>query len=157
MPYIITMGYSGLEVTHYSERYEIVDDMVKALCYVTGENYDDHGMIWNAIRAGKVKNKTGVNAKGENEYSETPIERGQWFEWSFFKIRAYKKGTIHFEFKNEDVWAMFNQRVAKLKGYPLPEKKSETKYQAKQNGHKAAQPAYKPTAQKPVILSTIQL
>ena len=157
MPSIITMGYSGLEVTHYSERYVIVDNMIKSLCYITGENYDDYGSIWSAIRSGKVRNKIGVNEKGENEYSETPIERGKWFEWSFFKIRAYKKGTVHFEFKDEKVWGNFNQRVAKLKGYPLPEKKSETAYQARQNGHKQTKTAYRPVAQKPVVLSTIQL
>ncbi len=29
---------------------------------------------------------------------------------------------MHFEFTDEEIWAKFNQRVAKLKGYPLPEK-----------------------------------
>lgn len=65
---------------------------------------------------------------------------------------------MHFEFKNDDVWAMFNQRVAKLKGYPLPEKKEQTAYQRRQNGHKEpVKPAYKPTPQKPVVLSTFQI
>ena len=41
---------------------------------------------------------------------------------------------MHYEFKNEDVWARFNQRVAKLKGYPLFEAKEQTAYQARQTG-----------------------
>lgn len=38
----------------------------------------------------------------------------------FFKIRGYKKGTMHFEFADEDVWAKFNIAVAKIKGWKLP-------------------------------------
>lgn len=82
---------------------------------------------------------------------------GQWFEWGFFRVRKYKKGTIHFEFKDEKVWAAFNQRVAKLKGYPLPEKREQTKYQERQNGRKATAPAYKPTAQKPTVLASFKI
>jgi hypothetical protein len=33
---------------------------------------------------------------------------------------------------SEDVWALFNQRVAKLKGYLLPEQKEKTTYQKRQ-------------------------
>src|SRR5690606_24958183 len=66
---------------------------------------------------------------------EDDLQWGKWFEWGFFRIRCYKKGTVHFEFREEKDWIAFNQKVAKIKGYPLPEKKEQTKYQAKQNGH----------------------
>ena len=39
----------------------------------------------------------------------------------FFRIRGYKKGTMHFEFIDEDVWAKFNQAVANVKGWQLPQ------------------------------------
>lgn len=161
-PGIITRGYDGPEVTHYSERYELIDDLVKSLCYISGDNYDDHGGIWSGIRNGKVITKCKEWDPSEGKEIEkdikTPIEWGKWFEWSFFKIRVYKKGTVHFEFKNETTWALFNQRVAKLKGYPLPEKKEETAYQAQQNGHKQQpKPKQTTTARKPVILSTIKI
>ena len=45
-------------------------------------------------------------------------EWGQWYQWNeFFKIRGYKKGTMHFEFVDEDVWANFNIAVAKYRGW----------------------------------------
>lgn len=142
MPNIIRCDYNGRpEITHHSNQYEIVNDLMKALCYLTGEDYANVGDIWHAIRYGEV-----INLKNE---SKAKIEWGKWFEWAFFKIRVYKKGTVHFEFKDEKVWASFNQRIAKLKGYPLPEKRPETAYQARQNGH-----TYKV---KPVILETIKI
>ncbi|WP_167596597.1 DUF4942 domain-containing protein [Leeuwenhoekiella sp. ZYFB001] len=47
---------------------------------------------------------------------------GQWCDWDFFEFKCHKKGTVHFKFKDRDVWALFNQRVAEIKGFPLPEK-----------------------------------
>ena len=37
----------------------------------------------------------------------------------FFRIRGYKKGTMHFEFLDEDVWNKFNYEVARIKGWQL--------------------------------------
>jgi hypothetical protein len=39
----------------------------------------------------------------------------------FFRIRGYKKGTMHFEFLDEEVWAKFNQAVADIRGWHLPQ------------------------------------
>ena len=50
--------------------------------------------------------------------------RGEWFVWGFFRCRGYKKGTMHFEFPDEDVWYKFNYEVAKLRGWNLPKKSS---------------------------------
>jgi hypothetical protein len=47
---------------------------------------------------------------------------------------------MHFEFKDEDIWAKFNQKVSKLKGYPLFEAKEQTKYQKKQTGRTESKP-----------------
>jgi hypothetical protein len=41
---------------------------------------------------------------------------------------------MHLEFKDEDVWARFNQRVSKIKGSPLCEGRTQTNYQKKQTG-----------------------
>lgn len=46
---------------------------------------------------------------------------GKWFDFGFFKIKGYKKGTGHIVFKDRDVWAMFNQQIARIKGFPLPD------------------------------------
>lgn len=45
---------------------------------------------------------------------------GEWFVWNeFFKARGYKKGTLHLEFIDEDVWGLLNQNMARVMGYPL--------------------------------------
>ena len=84
-------------------RVDRIEDVCKALCYLTGRNYDD------------IERLTYVG-RGQ--------QWGQWFEWGFFRCRGYKKGTMHFEFLDEDVWARFNYEVAvqksKTKGWDLP-------------------------------------
>lgn len=52
---------------------------------------------------------------------EEPITWGQWFDWEFFEVKLFKKGTGHFKFKDEKVWELFNYNVARIKGFPLPE------------------------------------
>jgi hypothetical protein len=42
---------------------------------------------------------------------------GQWVEWGFFRVKGHKKGTLHVEFLDEDVWLKFNQRVAEVRGW----------------------------------------
>lgn len=44
---------------------------------------------------------------------------GEWGEWGFFRIKGFKKGTMHFEFKDEEVWAKFNQAVASARGWQV--------------------------------------
>ena len=188
MPNLTEVAWGGGIKANYSNNFALVEDLLKALCYVTGDNYDDMIELNQFLRYryflvtedGKfvreykddpsmahVKtcsdDKERLNWHKENlpgsKILEVDKQWGQWFEWSYFRIRAYKKGTIHFEFKDEDVWARFNQRVAKIKGYPLPEKKAQTAYQERQNGRKPQkQRKYdSPVKRKPVILSTIKI
>ena len=80
---------------------EKLEDVCKALCYITGTNYDHVSALY---------------------YHHDREEWGEWFVWGFFKCKAYKKGTMHFEFLDENVWFKFNYEVAKLKGWALPKK-----------------------------------
>ncbi len=131
--------HTGNKLTNcYGSYFNLMEDVMKALCYVTATPFEE------------LESLESVCRKDSAEY-------GVWFEWSFFKVKAHKKGTMHFEFLNEDVWAKFNQRIAKIKGYPLPEKKEQTPFQQRQNGHTQTKTAHKPTAQKPVVLSTFQI
>jgi len=131
--------------------------LVKALCYLTGENYAAQGELRNYVRYPiivKTKNKfeyfsvkenysgsekyvDELKAKGvEYELINKGISQyGTVFEWSFFRCKCFKKGTMHLEFINEDVWAKLNQNIARIKGYPLYEYRSKTKYQEKQYQH----------------------
>lgn len=87
----------------YSSNETKIADVVKALCYITGISYDDipdlHSFIYNR-----------------------KLSYGEWFEWAFFRVKGFKKGTMHFEFLDKNVWIKFNQAVAKQRGWVLPNK-----------------------------------
>lgn len=80
-----------------------IEDVIKALCYITGTNYDN------------ITNLRDFVYKNDLSY-------GTWYEWGFFRIKGFKKGTMHFEFLDEDIWIRFNQHVAKQRGWVLPKK-----------------------------------
>lgn len=92
---------SHVKLSNGSNR-DNIDDIVRAMCHLTGKNYDDTTSLYTFI-------------------NNMNVEWGQWYNWGFFRIRGYKKGTMHFEFSDEDVWAIFNQRVAQIKGWRIPE------------------------------------
>lgn len=105
-----------------------LDDVIKALCYLTGENYDKFDYLSSFLHDHK-------------------IPWGEWYDWieyerdkqgnviaehGFFRIRGHKKGTMHFEFLDEDVWYRFNQAVARIKGWQLPKQhEQKTRKRAK--------------------------
>lgn len=109
-PHLVTMGYRGHLQTGYNSWNEPINDLYKALHYITGKayqgGYDDFGSFLN-----------------QNE-----VKPGQTYTWDFFEFKAYKKGTVHFKFVDENIWALFNQNIARILGYPLPEEiKPKTK------------------------------
>lgn len=100
-----------------STNFDIIEDLIKALCHLTGDNYDTQKTLREFLQDSK-------------------IEYGKWADWGYFRVRGYKKGTMHFEFKNEELWARFNQRIAQLKGYPLFEHAGKTKNYGAPKGEK---------------------
>lgn len=167
-----------------------LEDLVKALCYLTGRNYD-HFIDYRQLLQYryKLRDKDGNYIPKYSERSDIKIcgheyqlselqeaqkkrpgstiedanletTYGKWFDWTFFRVKRFMKGTIHCEFKDDQVWHLFNQRISKLKGYPLYEKKTQTKWQQQRDAKQSGKPAPKAKEhpkQKPVILSTIQL
>lgn len=95
-------AYPYVRLTGYTEQLE---DVCKALCFITGTNYD---------------HMPSLHSHHDRE------EWGEWFRWGFFRCKAYKKGTMHFEFIDENVWFKFNYEVAKLRGWELPKKTPKT-------------------------------
>lgn len=85
-----------------------IEDICKALCFLTGTDYNNMESLSHFVY-------------------ENQLAWGGWFDWGFFRCRAYKKGTMHFEFKDEKVWMMFNQEVAKERGWSLPKKTNKNK------------------------------
>lgn len=129
-------GYTSKDYNNLRQSYDgIIPDFEKALCYVTGRNYEEVNTVNCRIN--------------RNIY-------GEWYNSDFFKFKAYKNGNMHFEFMDEKIWQQFNQRVAKLKGYPLYEGKEQTAYQKRQTGRPQPKPQSK-DKKEPVILTTIKL
>ena len=91
----------------------VISDLEKALCFITGTNYDELQTLNSSIN--------------RNTY-------GEWYECFFFKYKGYKNGNMHFEFKDDETWGKFNQRVAQIKGFPLYEYKEQTAYQKRNTG-----------------------
>ena len=105
MPYICSVGWSidnHVSLTLEYRHTDKVNDIAKVLCFLTGTDFD------------KIPDlRDFVNNKRLNW--------GEQYQWGFFKIRCYKKGTMHFEFVDEDVWYKFNTTVAKSRGWQLPQ------------------------------------
>lgn len=87
--------------TNYSSDYRRIEDLFKALNYISGDNIMLD--LYQYLR-------------------ENDIPWGEWFNFGYFRIKGFKKGTMHFEFLDENLWMEFNQRVAKIKGWVLPKK-----------------------------------
>ena len=77
-----------------------MDDIIKALCFITGTRYEDVPSIM--------------------QLEDDRAPWGEWVDWGFFRIRLYKKGTAHCEFRDEETWYRFNAEVARIKGWQLP-------------------------------------
>ena len=91
---------SRVRITTYGSASDEIRDLIKAICFITGRRFEE----------------VAQPERGDNTY-----EPGQWHRWGFFRFRPYKKGTVHFEFLDEEVWAAVNARYARIKGQVLPE------------------------------------
>jgi hypothetical protein len=76
--------------------------LIKALCFITGRDYDEV-------------------AQPKQLSANEAFWPGEWYDWGFFRFKAHLKGTVHFEFKDREVWAALNARYARSKGQVLPE------------------------------------
>jgi hypothetical protein len=142
-------GYTSEYYNSLKSSYDgTIPDFEKALCYVTGEKYEEDS--WENGKKVSLGIKTVNSSINRNAY-------GEWYESHFFKYKAYKNGNMHYEFKDEKVWELFNKKVAELKGFPLFESKPQTAYQERQTGrNKKREYKTQPTKQ-PTILQTIKL
>lgn len=111
--YMAEPDWSGgtVSVRSYGSQIDEIRDLIKALCFITGRSYDD------------VAHPDGGGSR---------LEPGQWYKWGFFRFRPYKKGTVHFEFLDDEVWAAVNARYARIKGQVLPEQHRRPKSRRKQ-------------------------
>ena len=91
---------SRVRITTYGRASDEIRDLIKATCYITGRPFEE----------------VAQPERGDNTY-----EPGEWHRWGFFRFRPFLKGTCHFEFLDDEVWAAVNARYARIKGQVLPE------------------------------------
>jgi hypothetical protein len=90
-----------VSVKSYGSQSDEIRDLIKACCFLTGRPFSEVDQ--------PEKTDKGL------------FQPGQWYRWGFFRFRPYKKGTVHFEFLDDEVWAAVNARYARIKGQVLPE------------------------------------
>lgn len=143
-------GYTSGCYTSLRSSYDgIIPDFEKALCYITGEpfetsEYNTSTYKWETHGINSVNSSINRNAYGE------------WYNSHFFKYKGYKNGNMHFEFTSTKVWELFNQRVAKIKGYALFEAKEQTDYQKRQTG-RSSTPGKTPQQTEAKVLFTFKV
>lgn len=102
-------GGGSLQVRYSSYNGNKIDDLVKVLCNITAKNYNDIGTLYR------------FNFNRNNHEKNFEIMPNEWYEFGFFNVKFFKKGTMHLKFKNLDDWYRLNQGYGKLKGFTLPE------------------------------------
>jgi hypothetical protein len=107
---IIELNYSsGIQVRYDSYNGRKIDDLVKVICNITGQNFDKIGSLYR-FNYDLNTHKTMFN-----------LDTNTWYEWGFFEVKFFKKGTMHVKFKNIDDWYIVNKAYGELKGFTLPE------------------------------------
>lgn len=97
---------------YISNRYNVekMNDVDSALSYMMG-----------------APTKSYNDKLGYSFYDRNHLPWGKWGTWGFFRVKGFKKGTMHFEFLDDKVWQEFNRRVAVIKGWELPYKSDNRK------------------------------
>jgi len=112
LAYMAEVSWSNpifINIKGYGCQSDEIRDLIKAICFITGRNYDEVAQPERSL---------------SGQYWP-----GEWYDWGFFRFKAFKKGTVHFEFLDEDVWAAVNARYARIKGQVLPEQHRRPKRQ----------------------------
>lgn len=113
LPSVVRLQYSGYYEVGYSSYYgkdTSISDIDKAMCFLTGKQY-------SAVEVGG-KRVAGILTIEEavKAHSRANGVKGE-FESEFFKIRIFKKGTMHLTFKDQSTLDRLNQIAAKGKGW----------------------------------------
>lgn len=106
---IIDASYGSFSVKYDSYSSRKIDDLVKVLCNITGTNYNEIGSLY---RFNYSKNNYDITFE---------LEPNTWYEWGFFEVKFFRKGTMHVKFKDAENWYLLNKAYGELKGFSLPE------------------------------------
>lgn len=97
------------------------------LCFAIMSSYTRRDQIEDFYKAlsfvcGKPLNED-IYRPFENEVVTHCEDFGTWYYFDWFRVRFYKKGTMHFEFTDMNVWYRFNQIAAQAKGWQIGSRK----------------------------------
>jgi hypothetical protein len=106
-----TASYMGFNVRYDSYGQKRIDDLCKVICNITGTNYDTIGSLY---RFNYTRDDKGLNKDFE-------LSPNTWYEWGFFEVKFFRKGTMHIKFKDTETWYQVNRAYGELKGFTLPE------------------------------------
>lgn len=109
LPRIVTVNFSGKMGSGYYSNETRMDDIHKAMCYVMGVDFNETESFRTFLD----------NCQGRVSQFR---EFGELYDWGFFKVRGYKKGSLHVQFKDDKVWDEFNKVACKSKGFQLASK-----------------------------------
>lgn len=172
IPSMVEVSYGGGIST---KRVEKMEDLIKAICYITGDNYDNkislrafidnqykvkidgnyidnYDSTFNDYHRATIYRDNRLKECKNAEIEDSKVNWGEWIKWGYFNIKCFKKGTIHFEFLDKELWGRFNQRVAKIKGFPLYEKAPDKRTERQKEKAKAEP---RPTAYSPKVRPTV--
>ena len=105
-------GYSQyFSVSSYHR--ERLEDIDKAMCWLAGKSFDS--LDNNSYYGNDIRTESGPDHTLSAAITTIRVGDQGWHASAFFRIKAFKKGTVHLEFKDEALWAKFNQVVNKEK------------------------------------------
>lgn len=99
----------GTWSTYSSWRRDFFMDVDKVMCFLSGRNFDTVQLVEEII-TDHLHNCGNAFRHGTKRYDEYIFS-------SFFKIRIFKKGTVHLYFEDEALWNQFNVAAAKGKNW----------------------------------------
>jgi hypothetical protein len=137
--------------SRHEQEYEVYDTPEIREKY--GKRYDAYLRdSWNAekVKITKdeyIQNCIDLSFKKKDIRINLPF--GKWFEFGFFRIKGFKKGTAHVEFLDDDIWARFNQEISRIKGFQLP---PEMAKKSKNKKHQKKEELVKEHKQQPLTI-----
>ena len=119
IPYCVSAGFMPQRYgynTYYSVetgRGDRLEDIDKAMCWLSGRSFDS---LDNLLHYGNdFRSASSPDHTIRAAITTIRVGDQDWHESAFFRVKAFKKGTVHLEFKDEALWAKFNQVVNKEK------------------------------------------
>ena len=101
-------GYSRFYSPCYSSTSNL-DDIDKAMCWLSGRAFET--LTGEMDIPGQGKAPSPKDSTICQTIRLIPVGDQDWHESAFFRVKCFKKGTVHLEFKDEALWAKFNLTV----------------------------------------------